>query len=454
MKPKEHFALLFLVVCLYGIFCSTLTFLFAKLLYKNCGKSESLKSSYNFKSNTDVEGDDLFHVHSSNLRDLEQICDAFDDCMGYNSNGWLKKSLNAHDSNQVDFYQKIGSHPIKSKTLIENTEVSEMLKSLKVYIYDTNIGAGLTPARVDENAVERIFVDLLKRSNMITQDPEKASFFFLPFRCSSYILSQSTELKGLKVAREIIGKILSEVQQRFPYWNRSFGADHFYICAHQLGAEVSGKILSKSIALLNSVDYQDPYFIPQKDISLPPSVEFKLEDQLLPIKGGSNIDPKTRIHLAYFAGDVKRGRIRPLIWDLWSMDPDIRIFSDSLSHQLHVSFLKQSRFCLILRGRKAWDSFLTESLLAGCIPVFISDHLHPPLQDTIDWSKISVTIPESDVDRLKSLLVSIPDIKVLNMQKLIAIEHKRFVWSRGTPVPYDAFHGVMLQLWRRRFVKV
>ena len=97
---------------------------------------------------------------------------------------------------------------------------------------------------------------------------------------------------------------------------------------------------------------------------------------------------------------------------------------------------------------------MTESLLAGCIPVFISDHLHPPLQDTIDWSKISVTIPESDVDRLKSLLVSIPDIKVLNMQKLIAIEHKRFVWSRGTPVPYDAFHGVMLQLWRRRFVKV
>lgn len=39
----------------------------------------------------------------------------------------------------------------------------------QVYIYDTNIGAGLTPARVDENAVERIFVDLLKRSNMITQ---------------------------------------------------------------------------------------------------------------------------------------------------------------------------------------------------------------------------------------------------------------------------------------------
>lgn len=149
---------------------------------------------------------------------------------------------------------------------------------------------------------------------------------------------------------------------------------------------MSGKILSKSIALLNSVDYQDPYFIPQKvllhhhffsleinfmvrisvyllvlNLNLKISCSRSKEDQILirrlgfiwhilqeTSKGFLKIDliinDKNRISC--------RGRIRPLIWDLWSMDPDIRIFSDSLSHQLHVSFLKQSRFCLILRGRK------------------------------------------------------------------------------------------------------
>ena len=38
-----------------------------------------------------------------------------------------------------------------------------------------------------------------------------------------------------------------------------------------------------------------------------------------------------------------------------------------------------------------------EAILAGCIPVIISDHYHLPLQELVDWKEFSLIIPESEV---------------------------------------------------------
>ena len=50
----------------------------------------------------------------------------------------------------------------------------------------------------------------------------------------------------------------------YPFWSRSNGADHFYICAHEIGAGIGDGVLKNAIALLNTADYSDPYFIPHK----------------------------------------------------------------------------------------------------------------------------------------------------------------------------------------------
>ena len=51
---------------------------------------------------------------------------------------------------------------------------------------------------------------------------------------------------------------------RHPFWSWSSGADHFYVCAHDVGAKVGSDVLKNSIALVNSADYDDPYFVPHK----------------------------------------------------------------------------------------------------------------------------------------------------------------------------------------------
>ena len=56
-----------------------------------------------------------------------------------------------------------------------------------------------------------------------------------------------------------------------PYWNRSLGSDHFYICAHDMGADVAAtadrNLMKNSIALVNTADYTEPYYIPHKVIT-------------------------------------------------------------------------------------------------------------------------------------------------------------------------------------------
>ena len=53
-----------------------------------------------------------------------------------------------------------------------------------------------------------------------------------------------------------------------PYWSNSEGADHFYICAHDMGAasanHADNGLLKNAIALVNTADYADSFFVPHK----------------------------------------------------------------------------------------------------------------------------------------------------------------------------------------------
>ena len=58
---------------------------------------------------------------------------------------------------------------------------------------------------------------------------------------------------------------------KYPFWNRTQGADHFFVICHHIGVEViEGVPLLKnnSIRLVCPVSY-DTHYIPYKDISLP-----------------------------------------------------------------------------------------------------------------------------------------------------------------------------------------
>jgi len=205
---------------------------------------------------------------------------------------------------------------------------------MKIFMYETAVGSMYRPHRSGGYAVERIFQENLVKSKFVTKNANEATFFFIPIQCSSYILSQPTEEDGVRLARNLSSTILNEIK-KYPYWNWSGGSDHFYICAHDIGASIAKSLFKNSVALVNTADYDDPYFIPQKDISLPPTPGPGLSK--IPSFRAANYNRKI---LAFFAGDMSSGRIRPHIWNLWANDDDILLIDGQISSKNYVENVK------------------------------------------------------------------------------------------------------------------
>ena len=104
--------------------------------------------------------------------------------------------------------------------------------------------------------------------------------------------------------------MVRQIQMEFPFWNQSLGTDHFYICAHDMGTEVVKlsvpEVWKNSIGLVNTAEYSEQYFVPHKDISVPPHPGRDVLDWSLVGQGGKNSNPSRRIHLAFMAGNANR----------------------------------------------------------------------------------------------------------------------------------------------------
>ena len=49
---------------------------------------------------------DLYAVHTKRVDHLQRICDALPECVGFNTNGWLKKSIGEKYHTNTDLYVK------------------------------------------------------------------------------------------------------------------------------------------------------------------------------------------------------------------------------------------------------------------------------------------------------------------------------------------------------------
>eukprot|EP00908_Phaeocystis_cordata_P004565 Transcript_14952.p1 GENE.Transcript_14952~~Transcript_14952.p1 ORF type:complete len:1141 (+),score=66.73 Transcript_14952:163-3585(+) len=63
--------------------------------------------------------------------------------------------------------------------------------------------------------------------------------------------------------------------------------------------------------------------------------------------------------------------------------------------QSYARELTNAEFCLVPRGDTASCRRLFEALVAGCVPVIVSDTITLPFKGILDWSKFSVQISES-----------------------------------------------------------
>lgn len=110
-----------------------------------------------------------------------------------------------------------------------------MENTLKVYIYKE----GKKPIFHDAKlrgiyASEGWFMKLLEKNrNFVVKDPKKAHLFYLPFS-SLKLRNTSNEQNPLsqKDLVQRLEKYKSLIASKYPFWNRTNGADHFLVACH------------------------------------------------------------------------------------------------------------------------------------------------------------------------------------------------------------------------------
>ena len=110
-----------------------------------------------------------------------------------------------------------------------------MEKTLRVYIYKEGEKPIFhEPVLTGIYASEGWFMRLMReKSKFAVDDPRKANLFYMPF--SSSTLRFSSYVPGPHGKRQLLQYLSGYVQNisaKYPFWNRTGGADHFFVACH------------------------------------------------------------------------------------------------------------------------------------------------------------------------------------------------------------------------------
>ncbi|XP_024459283.1 probable glycosyltransferase At5g03795 isoform X3 [Populus trichocarpa] len=247
--------------------------------------------------------------------------------------------------------------------------------------------------------------------------------------------------------RRTVSDYINLISGKYPFWNRSLGADHFMLACHDWGPEASfsvphlGKISIRALCNANTSEK----FNPIKDVSLP---EINLRTGS--IKGFvGGLSPSKRSILAFFAGRL-HGPIRPVVLEHWeNKDDDIKVHQQLPKGVSYYEMMRGSKFCLCPSGYEVASPRIVEALYAGCVPVLISDHYVPPFSDVLNWKSFSVEVPVSDIPSLKKILTSISPRQYIRMQRRV-LQVRRHFEVNSPPKRFDVFHMILHSIWLRR----
>ncbi|KAI7745301.1 hypothetical protein M8C21_017222, partial [Ambrosia artemisiifolia] len=197
---------------------------------------------------------------------------------------------------------------------------------------------------------------------------------------------------------------------------------------------------------LKDISY-DVGFIPHKDIALPQV----LQPFALP-RGGNDIENRTT--LGFWAGH-RNSRIRVILARTWENDTELDISNNRINratgHLVYQKRFYRTKFCICPGGSQVNSARIADSIHYGCIPVILSNYYDLPFNDILDWSKFSVVLKEKDVYDLKQILKDISNEQFVTLHNNLVQIQKHFQWNTP-PIPYDAFHMVMYDLWLRHSV--
>ncbi|KAK7282981.1 hypothetical protein RIF29_12145 [Crotalaria pallida] len=326
-----------------------------------------------------------------------------------------------------------------------------MEKTLKVYVYREGAKPIMhSPYLLGIYASEGWFMRLIEvDKRFVTRDPKKAHLFYLPF--SSRMLEETLYVQNSHSHRNLVQYLDNYVDMiagKHPFWNRTGGADHFLVACHDWAPTETKHRMAKCIRALCNADVKEG-FVLSKDVSLP---ETYVRNAQKPTRDVGGKPVSKRKTLAFFAGGM-HGYLRPILLQHWeNKDPDMKIFGTlprSKGNKNYIQYMKSSKYCICAKGYEVNSPRVVEAIFYECVPVIISDNFVPPFFEVLNWESFAVIILEKDIPNLKSILLSIPERRYLQMQLRVKKVQQHFLWHRS-PVKYDIFHMILHSIWYNR----
>ncbi|GAV78970.1 Exostosin domain-containing protein [Cephalotus follicularis] len=325
-------------------------------------------------------------------------------------------------------------------------DYKEMNRSFKIYVYphrrNDPFAHALLPVDFEPRgnyASESYFKKVLMKSHFITKDPTNADLFFLPFSIARLRHDPKIGVLGIQ---DFIKDYILNISRKYPYWNQTGGADHFYVACHSVGRSAMEKadaVRINAIQVVCSSSYFLSGHIAHKDASLP---------QIWPRQGyPPNIASLKRKKLAFFAGAIN-SPVREKLLQVWRNDSEIFAHFGRLTTP-YADELLGSKFCLHVKGFEVNTARIADSLYYGCVPVIIANHYDLPFADILNWKSFSVVVATLDIPLLKKILQRVSSNEYELLQKNALKVRKHFQWH-SFPINYDAFYMVMYELWLRR----
>ncbi|XP_057424995.1 probable glycosyltransferase At5g03795 [Lotus japonicus] len=326
----------------------------------------------------------------------------------------------------------------------------EMEKQFKVFVYEE----GEPP--VFHNgpcksiySMEGNFIHAMEMNDKFrTRDSEKAHVFFLPFSVVMMVrFVYIRDSHDFGPIRKTVTDYINVIGERYPYWNRSLGADHFMLACHDWGPEASFStpyLHKNSIRVLCNANTSER-FNPAKDVSFP---EINLQTgSINGFLGGPSASKRSV--LAFFAGGL-HGHIRAVLLEHWeNKDEDIQVRQYLPKGVSYYAMLRKSKFCLCPSGYEVASPRVVEAIYTGCVPVLISEHYVPPFNDVLNWKSFSVEISLKDIPNLKQILMSISPRQYIRMQRRVEKIRRHFE-VHSPPKRFDVFHMILHSVWLRR----
>ncbi|CAK9146685.1 unnamed protein product, partial [Ilex paraguariensis] len=355
----------------------------------------------------------------------------------------------AKHGNQTHDPDYIPTGPIYWNASAFHRSYMEMEKSFKVYVYEE----GEPPVFhygpcMHTYAIEGFFIQKMEVSYFRTRDPGKAHVYFLPFSVTMITqviyVPESHEWGLMKnTAKDYVDVIAT----KYPYWNRSLGADHFMLACHDWGPEISFAIpylYKNSIRALCNANTSER-FNPSRDVSIP---EIHLPTGTTEgMLGG--LSPSQRSVLVFFAGGL-HGPIRPILLEHWeNKDEEIQVHRYLPKGVSYYTMMRKSKYCICPSGYEVASPRMVEGLYMGCVPVLIKDNYVTPFSDVLNWKTFSVIIPVKDIPNLKKILMGIPQKQYIKMQRR-GMQVRRHFEVNSPPKRFDVFHMILHSIWLRR----